>query len=138
MASYIIVFNFCLLAMLVWRLGAAVWFVGPGRTLRRRGTHNKIGTYRSPAANEGKEPNKSGCLGRGDSLETDQISIQMYELNTSMLPEIRMFKGLMGTYSLIWVVGKEGREQIMPCCCEIRKFLPNGSERILGNFNCLR
>ena len=137
-ALYVIVFNFCLLAMLVWRLRAAVWFVGPGRTLRKRGTPDKLGTHRSPAANDGKEPNKSGCLGRGDSLETDRISIQTYELNTRALPEIRMFKGILGTYSLIWVVGKEGREQIMPCCCEIRKFLPNGSERILRNFNRLR
>lgn len=72
--SYVIVFNFRLLAMLVWRLRAAVWFVGPGRTLRRHGISDNSRTHRSPAANEGKEPNKSGCLGKGDSLEIDHIS----------------------------------------------------------------
>lgn len=48
---------------------------------RGSGTPGNVGTYRSPAASEGKELNKSGCLGRGDSLEMDHISIQTNESN---------------------------------------------------------
>jgi hypothetical protein len=94
--SYILVFNLRLLAMLVWRLRATVWFVGPGRTLRRHGIPDKSGTHRSPAANEGKELNKSGCLGSGDSLETDHISIQTYDFNTQNDTRNKDVQGLLG------------------------------------------
>jgi len=41
--SYVVVFNFCLLAMLVRGLGAAEWFVRPASTLKTsRGTPGKV------------------------------------------------------------------------------------------------
>ena len=95
----------------------AAWLnIGEGR-----GTPGKVGTYRSPAASEGKEPNEPGCLGRGDSLKMDHISMLMDSM-LRMIPEIRVFKRFLCTYSLIWVVGEEGREYIMPRCGKIGNF----------------
>jgi hypothetical protein len=75
-----------------------------------RSTPGKVGTYRSPAASEGNELNKSGCLGRGDSLKMDHMSTQTNGFNIQMIPKVRMIKRFLCTDSLVWVVGEEGRE----------------------------
>jgi hypothetical protein len=62
-------------------------------------------TYFSPAAAEGKDPNRSGCLGNGDSLTV--IRACGNSIKYKDIRKVRVLEGFFGSNSLFRIIREE-------------------------------